>query len=95
MNNTDASIRVTGMEIIFNPVSKEYVIETGKKLLDEVIKDHIQLQGEVGIKVEDSTLNSKGEIETASGRKIMLKNKAKGFKNIVSKKQKDIKTEVR
>lgn len=69
-NNNPNKTEVTGMEIIvFNPRENEYEIKAGTTL-DEVLKDHIRTNGEMGIGVENGYVKKSGnnsKLVTANG----------------------------
>lgn len=79
-NNNPNKTEVTGMEIIvFNPRENEneneneYEIKAGTTL-DEVLKDHIRTNGEMGIGVENGYVEKSGnssKLVTAKGIKTM------------------------
>ena len=75
-NNNQNKTQVTGMEIIvFNPRENEneYEIKAGTTL-DEVLKDHIRTNGEMGIGVENGYVEKSGnssKLVTAKGIKTM------------------------
>lgn len=73
-NNNPNKTEVTGMEIIvFNPRENEYEIKAGTTL-DEVLKDHIQTNGEKGIGVENGYVEksrNSSKLVTANGIKNM------------------------
>ncbi|MFU2363537.1 MAG: hypothetical protein ACM67R_06970 [Clostridiales bacterium] len=77
-NNNPNKTEVTGMEIIvFNPRENEneneYEIKAGTTL-DEVLKDHIRTNGEMGIGVENGYVEKSGnssKLVTANGTKTM------------------------
>jgi hypothetical protein len=81
-NNNQYKTEVTGMEIIvFNPRENkneyeyeyEYKIKAGTTL-DEVLKDHIRTNGEMGIGVENGYVEKSGnssKLVTAKGIKTM------------------------
>lgn len=68
-NKTEA----VGMKLSFNIREKEYEIVAGNTL-DSIIADHIQEQGEIGISLEESEVNSNNQIEKQDGTTIAMIN---------------------
>ena len=80
-NNNQNKTQVTWMEIIvFNPRENEneYEIKAGTTL-DEVLKDHIRTNGEMGIGVENGYVEKSGnssKLVTSNGIKTMKNSRA-------------------
>lgn len=71
--NNQIKTEVTGMGIVFNKRENKYEIEVGKTL-DEVLKYHIQTEGEMGFGAENGYVKKSGnssKLVTANGTKTM------------------------